>query len=68
MNWWIEFKRRFGPPTLLQLAVSELEEAERKKMEAHTGNEYATAMILYQTNRIKRLKAQVHELSKEKQK
>lgn len=68
MNLWIELKRKFGPPTLLQLAVQELEEAERKKMAAHTGQEYATAMIAYETARIKRLKQQINELSKESKK
>lgn len=59
------FKQKMGRLTLLQLAVQELEEAERKKMEAQTAHEYAAAMIGYQCARIKRLRQQIKDLAKE---
>ena len=61
-------KTLFGRLSLLELASAELAEAERNKMEAHSGHEYASALIQYETARIKRLKAQINELSKEQKK
>ena len=58
----------FGRLSLLEIAAEELAEAERKKMEAQTGVEYSSAIVTYRTAQIKRLKAQINELSKEKQK
>ena len=61
-------KALFGRLTLLQMASAELAEAEVNKMKAHSVQEYATATINAEILRIKRLKAQINELSKEKQK
>ena len=61
-------KYLFGRLSLLEIAAEELAEAERKKMEAQTGVEYSSAIVTYRTAQIKRLKAQINELSKEKQK
>jgi hypothetical protein len=63
-----EFKRLFGRLSLLEIASAELAEAERSKMAAHSVQEHATAIISYEAARIKRLKAQINELSKEEQK
>ena len=60
-------KQVFGRLTLLELASEELAEAERRKMRAHSTQEYASAIINYETIRIKRLKAQINELSKAKE-
>jgi hypothetical protein len=62
-----EFKRLFGRLSLLQIASAELAEAERSKMAAHSVQEHATAIISYEAARIKRLKAQINELSKAKE-
>lgn len=68
MKLWEQIKIAFGRLTLLEIASTELAEAERKKMEAQTGVEYSSAIVTYRTAQIKRLKAQINELSKEKQK
>lgn len=62
-----ELKRLFGRLSLLQIASAELAEAERSKMAAHSVQEHATAIISYEAARIKRLKAQINELSKAKE-
>jgi hypothetical protein len=67
MKLWTEFKWTFGKLSLLEIASAELAEAERKKMEAHSGQEYAAALIVYEAARIKRLKATIHDLSKAKE-
>jgi hypothetical protein len=61
-------KYLFGRLSLLEIASAELAEAERKKMEAQTGVEYSSAIVTYRTAQIKRLKAQINELSKDEQK
>lgn len=68
MKLWKELTWTFGKLTLLEMAGAELAEAERKKMEAQTGVEYSSAIVTYRTAQIKRLKAQINELSKEEQK
>jgi hypothetical protein len=60
-------KYLFGRLSLLEIASAELAEAERKKMEAQTGVEYSSAIVTYRTAQIKRLKAQINELSKAKE-
>lgn len=68
MKLWNDLKTMFGRLTLLELASAELSEAERRKMEAHSAQEFASALIQYEATRIKRLKAQINELSKEQKK
>lgn len=68
MKLWDSIKTAFGRLTLLEIAAEELAEAERKKMEAQTGVEYSSAIVTYRTAQIKRLKAQINELSKEQKK
>ena len=63
---WNSLKTLFGKLSLLEIAAEELAEAERKRMEAQTGVEYSTAIVAYRTAQIKRLKAHITELSKEK--
>lgn len=58
-------KKMFGRLSLLELASAELAEAERKKMEAHSAEEFAAALIAYEATRITRLRAQINELSKQ---
>jgi hypothetical protein len=66
MKLWNSLKTLFGKLSLLEIAAEELAEAERKRMEAQTGVEYSTAIVAYRTAQIKRLKAHITELSKEK--
>ena len=68
MKLWDNIKTVFGQLSLLEIASVELAEAERKKMEAQTGVEYSSAMVAYRTAQIKRLKAQINDLSKEQKK
>jgi predicted Zn-dependent protease len=68
MKLWEHLKIALGRLTLLELASTELAEAERKKMEAQTAVEYASALVAYRTAQIKRLKATINELSKEQKK
>ena len=53
---YVSIRSIFRPPTALQLAVKELEQAERDKLEAHSGHEYAASMVKYHDVRITRLK------------
>jgi predicted Zn-dependent protease len=68
MKLWEQIKIAFGRLTLLEIASVELADAERKKMEAQTAVEYATALVTYRTAQIKRLKTTINELSKEQKK
>ena len=68
MKLWEQIKIAFGRLTLLEIASVELADAERKKMEAQTAVEYATALVTYRTAQIKRLKTAINELSKEQKK
>ena len=45
----------FRKPTALQLAVEELEDAQRELLSASSAAEYAQAMMSYHTQRIERL-------------
>lgn len=67
MKLWTEAKWTFGKLSLLEIASAELAEAERSKMTAHSNQEYASAVITYESARIKRLKAQINDLSKAKE-
>ncbi len=57
----------FKPPTPLELAVRELIEAERAKLVAETGKEWAEAAVAYNTARIKRLKGFISAKTKEQE-
>ena len=54
---WTEFRStlRMLPPT--QTAVHELLHAEHELLAAESGVEYASALVAYNKNRVKRLKA-----------
>lgn len=58
-------KNLLRPKSDLQLAVEELEEAKRQRLQAATGAEYARHMVDYHTARIKRLEGYIraHEPS-----
>jgi hypothetical protein len=65
---WNALKQQFHKITPLELASAELIEAEIKKLEAETAQEFAASAVAYNTARIKRLKAYVHALTKEQEK
>lgn len=50
-------KRLFEAPSAKELAAKELADAERRLLEAQTAAEYARSMVVYNRERIKRLKA-----------
>jgi hypothetical protein len=52
-----EFKKTFTRQTATQIIATELAEAELALLRAETGVEYASALVVYNKNRIKRLKA-----------
>lgn len=47
----------FRKPTPLELAKAELEEAQRKYLDAQTALDYANAMLHYEGDRVRRLEA-----------
>ena len=54
---WSEFKLMLRSVTPAQAITSELVEAEMALLRAETGVEYAQALVTYNKNRVKRLKA-----------
>lgn len=63
---WEEFKRTFNifrTPSALELAVRELDEAERRLLEAYSAKEYAEAMVTYHSDRIDRLQRYIQQFN-----
>lgn len=56
---WFELKSMMRAVTPAQAVAGELVEAEMALLRAETGVEYAQALVTYNKNRIKRLKAHV---------
>lgn len=57
-------KDMLRPRTLEELIAKEMREAYISKMEAEKGLEYATSVVEYNRNRIRRLEERVKELEK----
>jgi len=57
-------KVMFKRITPLQAIANELAEAEMELLKAETGVEYAAALVTYNKNRVKRLKAYMAEINK----
>lgn len=55
----------FRSKTDLELAVAELEEARKQKLQALTAREYSDAMVLYHSQRIDRLETYVETLGEQ---
>jgi hypothetical protein len=49
----------------MEVLVKELRQAQLNKLEAQTALDYATGIVLYNDNRITRLKLRIKELDKE---
>jgi len=58
-------KRLLATPTPLEMAVRELVQAQRSKLEAETALDYAANMVQYNDDRICRLKVRLTELQGE---
>lgn len=54
---WNEVKMMFKAVSQTQAIMSEMRDAEHALLRAETGVEYASALVTYNKNRIKRLKA-----------
>ena len=59
MNIYTELKRMVKMPTPLEIASSQLIEAELELLKAETGVEYASSMVMFNKAQIKRLKSYV---------
>lgn len=58
-------KNLFRKLTPLEVATKELTEAELSKLNAQTAQDYACAMVDYESSRIKRLKSYINTLTKD---
>jgi len=59
-----EFKQFFQMPTPLQMAARELAQAEHELLKAETGVEFASSLVTFNKQRVKRLKAFMVEQNK----
>lgn len=62
MTFTHAFKRAFRKLTPLEVATTELSEAELSKLKAQTAHEYSFAMVTYEEARIRRLRSFVKQL------
>lgn len=58
-------KRMFRKLSPVEIASAELVEAQVSLLEAHTGHEYAQAMVNYNKQRVDRLRKQISLLAKD---
>jgi hypothetical protein len=63
---WNELRVMLKSVTPSQAVVWELAEAEMALLKAETGVEYASALVTYNKNRVKRLKAYLNAPTEEK--
>lgn len=63
---WTELRILMRSVTPAQAIVGELAEAEMALLRAETGVEYASALVTYNKNRVKRLKAYLNVPTEEK--
>ena len=63
---WNELRILMRSVTPAQAIVGELAEAEMALLRAETGVEYASALVTYNKNRVKRLKAYLNAPTEEK--
>ena len=61
----IRIHNPFRTPSEQELIAIELDQARRGLLEAHTGRDYATAMVAYHETRIDRLRAKLEIMSQE---
>ena len=58
-------KRLLTIPTPLELAARELVQAQRAKLEAESALDYASSMVMYNDERIERLKRRINEMKEQ---
>jgi hypothetical protein len=61
----IRIQNPFRTPSEQELIARELDQARRGLLEAQTGRDYASAMVLYHESRIDRLRTKLEILSQE---
>jgi hypothetical protein len=61
----IRIQNPFRTPSEKELIAIELDQARRGLLEAQTGRDYASAMVLYHETRIDRLRAKLEIMSQE---
>jgi hypothetical protein len=61
----IRIQNPFRTPSEQELIAIELDQARRGLLEAQTGRDYASAMVLYHETRIDRLRTKLEILSQE---
>lgn len=66
MNFYTELKQMLKMPTPLQVAANELTQAELELLKAETGVEFASSLVTFNKSRVKRLKAYMVEINKDK--
>ena len=54
---WTELRLMLKTVTPVQAATNELQHAEHELLQAESGVEYASALVAYNKNRVKRLRA-----------
>ena len=59
MLLYTELKNVFKTPTPLEVAAAQLVTAEHELLKSETGVEFASSMVLFNKNQIKRLKAYI---------
>ena len=58
-------KRLLATPTPLEMAAQELVQAQRAKLEAESACEYASSMVMYNSDRIERLARRLNEMKEQ---
>lgn len=66
MNPYTALIAFFKLPTPMQVAANELAQAELELLKAETGVEFASSLVTFNKSRVKRLKAYMVEINKEK--
>ena len=56
MNFYTELKQMFKIPTPMEVAATQLATAELELLKAETGVEFASSLVTFNKNQIKRLK------------
>jgi len=59
MNFYTELKQMFKMPTPLEVAAAQLATAELELLKAETGVEFASSLVTFNKNQIKRLKSYI---------
>ena len=59
MNFYTEPKQMFKMPTPMEVAATQLAAAELELLKAETGVEFASSLVTFNKNQIKRLKTYI---------